>query len=200
MVDRWLFYHCQLPTSIDILALLAELWNSMKHLLVALTIAILSACTAPPPTTLTPYPTFTPVPFDEAFLRDLQNRIQVDDTIPPAGRKDIITLVGQEPTHVFPDNPGIVLQYLVLLPKTEPEIRKVSTLLIGTGVIVAGERKIPLWEIEVVFLTENKEPWFATASIPPWGEDEFRLKPLHPDYIKRLFEAGVITPTPEPTY
>lgn len=187
----------------------AQFWYLVA--LPSLAALLLFACLASPvqptpyPTstrypTHTPYPTYTPVSLDEAFLRDLLERIQKDDTIPQAGKKAVISLVGQEPTYVFPDNPSIVLQYLVSLPRTEPEIKKVSTLLIGTGVVVAGEHQIPLWGIEVVFLTEKNEPWFATASIPPWTEDDFRLKPLHPDYLKRLIEAGVITPTPEPTY
>lgn len=187
----------------------------MQRVILLIILALLAGCNAaqlptstpPPPPTSTPYPTstlypiYTPIPpVEEAFLEALQHRVNVDDTIPKAGREAVIALIGRQPTYVYPENPGLVLQYTVALPETQEETKKISVLLIGTGVIVAGEYNLPLWGIEVVFLAKAGEPWFATASIPPWGEDELRLKPLHPDYLKRLMEAGVITPTPEPIY
>lgn len=180
----------------------------MKYLPIILIVVLLPACGLAQAPTPTPYPTYTayPIstpyptltPFDEAFLRDLQNRIQLDDTIPAISKKVVIALVGQEPTYVFKHNQGIVLQYNIPNVPNEPELKKTATLLIGTGVIVAGEHGIPLSGIEVVFYLNENEPWLALALVPPWDvANDLRLAPLHPDYIKRLQEAGVITPTPE---
>jgi hypothetical protein len=125
-----------------------------------------------------------PIPFDEAFLRDLQNRIELDDTIPQIGQQAIIALIGQQPAYAFRDNKGIVLQFRVDLPNDEQEIKKAAVLLAGTGVIVAGEHSIPLSGIEVVFYTSKDEPWLALAIAPPWNvANNLRLAPIHPAYL-----------------
>jgi hypothetical protein len=161
--------------------------------------------TPTPYPTYTPYPTSTPyptaTPFGEAFLKDLLDRIQADDTIPAVGKKVAIALVVQEPTYIFKHNQGIVLQFNIPGVPEEPELKRSAVLLIGTGVVVAGEHDIPLSGIEVVFHLTEGDPWLALALVPPWDiTNDLRLAPLHPDYIKRLQETGVITPTPEPTY
>jgi hypothetical protein len=182
-------------------------------LLAFLILSSLSACastvtessTPPPYPTSTPYPISTPyptpTPFGEAFLRELLNRVKADDTIPAIGKKVAIALVGQEPTYVFKQNQGLVLQFNLPNVPEEPELKKTVVLLMGTGVAVAGEHNIPLSGIEVVFHLKEGEPWLALALVPPWDvANDLRLAPLHPDYLKRLQEAGLITPTPEPTY
>jgi hypothetical protein len=182
--------------------------------MVFLTSLILSACaTVPNPTptfypTYTPYPTSTPypiptsIPADEAFVNALYDRLDKDDTIPQSGKEAVIALYANKPTFVFRNSRGIVLQFNVFeMPDNEPEIKKTAVLLIGTGVVVAGEHNVPLSGIEVVYYTADEEPWLALALAPPWDvAGDLRLAPLHPEYIKRLLEAGLITPTPEPTY
>lgn len=168
-------------------------------LLLIVTTIILTGCDN---TSLsTPYPTYTPTPFGEAFLKDLQARIKNNDTIPATGRNSIIALIGGEPTYVLGDNKGIVLQFIAALPQDKTEIKKAAVLLIRTGVVLAGEHNISLSGIEVVFLTSEGDPWLATALIPPWDvANDLRLKSLNPNYIKQLQEAGWITPAPVPTY
>ena len=142
-----------------------------------------------------------PQPAGAEFLEALQARVLRDDSIPLRGREAIIALIGGEPPFAFIDDPGLVLQYRAPLPPTHDEIDKIAFLLIGTGVVVAGEYQIPLTGIEVMFYTANNEPWLALGLAPPWDTDtDLRLAQLHPDYIHQLLQAGLITPTPAPTY
>ncbi len=178
----------------------------MKLLSLLLLPLIFVAC-APAPTplpTYTPYPTSTPYPTPRPagadFLEALQIRVERDDSIPLVGRESIMALIGLRPTYVFIEDPGLVLQYNVALPQRESDIKKTAVLLIGTGIIVAGEYGTPLTGIEVVFYTTDQEPWLAMALAPPWDTDDMRLAPLHPEYVKQLEKAGVITPTPGATY
>ncbi len=156
----------------------------MKFLILPLTLVVLSACVAfpsptpnPTPTpaatytpypTYTPNPTYTPIPADELFIKAIYNRIEIDDTIPQAGKDSVIALYGNQPTFAFRDNRGIVLQFNVFdIPDNEPRITKTAQLLIGTGVIMAAEHSIPLSGIEVVFYTKEQETWLALALAPP---------------------------------
>jgi hypothetical protein len=184
----------------------------MKPSPIILILFVVSACAStalnptPYPTytpypTSTPYPTFTPIPPDEAFINALYDRIDRDDTIPESGKLAIASLYYEKPSFAFRDNQGVVLQFNILSVPDEPELRKSATLLMGTSVIVAGEHGVSLSGIEVVFYVKENDPWLALALAPPWDiANDLRLAPLHPDFIKRLQEAGVITPTPEPTY
>jgi len=182
----------------------------MRLLTLLFTIAILSACASSVSSTTTPYPTYTPyptstsypthtpIPFDEAFLNALYGRIQIDDTIPANGKDPILALTGDKGTFAFEG--GLILQFIVDLPDSEDGFKKTAVLLIGNGVITANEYGVELDGVEVVFYTSNDEPWLAISSVSPWQAEQLGLIPLHPDYIKRLLEAGVITPTPRPSY
>ncbi len=160
--------------------------------------------TSTPYPTNTPYPTSTPYPtpqFGERFLSVVQERLSVDDTIPQAGRDSVIALLVNQPGYAFTDGHGIILQYNVFEVPKEPDLRKTAALLIGTGVVVGGQEQVPLDGIEVVFYANEREPWLALALAPPWDmAGDLRLAPLHRDYIKRLLDAGVITPTPAVVY
>lgn len=170
---------------------------------------ILSACTTVSPApTIVPTPTEPPIPTPtqlserEIFLRAVQDQVTKNDTIPQSGRDSVIAVIGNQPTYAFPENKGIVLQFNVFeMPTVEEDIKKTAILLIGVGHNVAGEYQVPITGIEVVYYLEDGEPWLALALEPPWDmTNNMRLAPLHPKYIKRLLDAGVITPTPEPTY
>jgi hypothetical protein len=151
--------------------------------------------------TPTPISTATATPVaGEAFLEAVDEWIKADDSLPPAGREAVVALHGMRPTFVFPENQGLVLQFNVVGVPEERQIKKTAVLLMGTGVIKAQDYGVPLAGIEVVFYAAEDRPWLALASVPPWGADELRLAPLAPEYIERLLKAGVITPTPAPTY
>lgn len=91
----------------------------MKPLLVIFATFILSACTSAVSTATLPtvVPTFTAaststvIPLDEAFVNEVYHRLDVDDTIPDAGRQATISLFMNRPTALFPDNQGLVLVY-----------------------------------------------------------------------------------------
>ena len=146
----------------------------------------------------TPYPTHTPVPIAEAFLNALYGRIQIDDTIPDNGKDPVLALTDDRSTFAFES--GLILQLIVDLPDSENDFKKTAVLLIGNAVITANEHGILLDGVEVVFYTPKDNPWLAMASVPPWQADQLSLIPLHPEYLERLQEMGLITPTPEPTY
>lgn len=160
---------------------------------------------ATPYPTPTPYPTFMPqlteVPFDQKFLSAVLDRVMVDKTIPEAGRRPMISLIGGEPTFAFPDNTGLVLQFIISeVPGDAPTVDQITSQLIGTGVAMADEQGIPLDAVEVVYFVAEDRPWIAMVLTPPWDARRMMVAPLDPEYIKRLKEVGVITPTPEPTY
>lgn len=154
--------------------------------------------TSAPYPTSTQYLTHTPVPIAEAFLNALYDRIQIDDTIPDNGKDPVLALTDDRSTFGFES--GLILQFIVDLPDTDDDFKKTAVLLIGNAVITANEHGIPLDGVEVVFYTPKDEPWLAMTSAPPWQGKQLSLIPLHPEYIERLQEMGLITPTPEPTY
>ena len=172
----------------------------MKYL--TLFMLTLSACNTLPPTpypTYTAYPTSTPYPpQDEAFLKAVQERVNKDESIPQAGRDALIALLVNQPGYAFTD--GMVLQFNIpTVPDSEPGIKSLAVLLMGAGIVMAQDHSMPLSGIEVVDHLADGKPWLVLA--PPWDMvNDLGLAPLRPDCIKRLIEAGVITPTPEPTY
>jgi hypothetical protein len=170
---------------------------------------LLAACASAPLPTPTPYPTSTPyptntpyptpIPPDEAFINDLYDRIDRDDTIPESGKLAIAALYYQKPTFAFRDNTDLVLQFNILDYPAPAEAKKAAVLLMGTGVIVAGEHGIQLDGIEVVYYKDETQPWLALWSTPPFGAEQFFLTPLADELIKELTEKGIITPIPSPT-
>ena len=113
----------------------------------------------------------------------------------------MVALYGMRPTFVFGENKGLVLQFNVFeVPAEGLVMKKAAVLLMGTGALKAQDYELTLAGMEVVFWASEEKPWLALASVPPWDFNDLRLKPLAPEYIKQLLEAGVITPTPEMTY
>jgi hypothetical protein len=182
----------------------------MKPLLTIFVTVLLSACTStalaptPYPTSTnyplsTPYPTYTTTPPDEAFIKDLYDRIDRDDTIPPSGKLAVAALYYQKPTFAFRDNKGLVLQFNILDYPDPAEAKKAAVLLMGTGVSVASEHGIQLDGVEVVYYKDETQPWLALWSTPPFGAEQIFLTPLADELIKELTDEGIISPIPTPT-
>lgn len=170
----------------------------------------LSACGAGPvlPTsypTHTPYPTATPYPTpttistDEVFAQAVYNRIDADERMPAAGKEAVISLFAHRPTFAFAENKGLVVQFNIPRYPTPLEAKLAAYQLIEAAVSTAAEQGITLDGAEVVYSHEG-EPWAALASKPPWGDDQLFLVPLSKQMIKQLLDAGLITPTPQPSY
>ncbi len=183
----------------------------MKHIVILLTVIILSACTGAPPaptptlqaqTPTTATATATSLPPDEQFIAALYDRIDIDDTIPPAGKRAIAALYVGRPTYIFEKNEGVVLQFNILdVPSTQQETTQAAVQLIGTAVIVASEHQIHLDGIEVVYFATEDKPYVAFHAIPPWGAEQILMSPLAQELIEALMEKGVptVTPPPRPT-
>lgn len=169
----------------------------MKHLLLFLILVILEACTStpdiPPPTEAVASP--TAVPADEVFIAAFYERIDRDDTIPECGKLAVAALYTRRPTHMFQQNDGIVLQFNILDKPGLAEAKRAAVLLAGTGVIVAGERSVPLSGIEVVFYKDETAPWLAMAVVQPWWAEQIIF--TSPD--ENLLEDLMPTATPLPT-
>lgn len=170
----------------------------MKLLLVILILASLSACTsaALPPI---PYPTPMLIPTDEAFINDLYDHIDRDDTIPPTGKLAVAALYDKKPTYKFRDNTGLVLQFNILDYPNPLEAKNAAVLLMGTGVSVAAEHGIRLDGVEVIFYKDETLPWLTLWTTPPFGAEQIFLTPLADELVKDLTDQGIITPVPSPT-
>lgn len=163
---------------------------------------MLSACTSTA-LTPTPYPTSTlyptPIPPDEAFINELYDRIDRDDTIPQSGKQAIASLYFKQPTFAFRNNTGLILQFNILDYPDPLEAKKAAVLLMGTGVAVAAEHQIKLDGVEVVYYRDETQPWLTLWSTPPFGAEQIFLTPLADELVKELTDRGMITPIPSPT-
>ena len=150
----------------------------------ALTPTPLSTLASYPTLTLYPslklYPTFEPAGAE--FLEALQAGVESDDSIPLVGQQSIIALIVGQPTYVFIENPGFVLQFNVVLPQTEEEIKKTAGLLSGKSVSVTGEYGTPLTRIEVSSFTRQSKNYGSRWSFAHlWNAEDMRPTPLDPE-------------------
>jgi hypothetical protein len=167
----------------------------MKLLISTLVISILSGCASLSLVSPISNPAAAQAPksAEETFLNDLNYQIRRPD------RKISVKLQQHEPTFAFDNHNNPVLQFNISeMPQDKYEIKEITVRLIELGVTIAQERNIALSGIEVVFFLDSGQPWLAIGSTPPWSADGYVVAPLHPDYIKRLEQMGVIKPAPEP--
>lgn len=179
----------------------------------ALTLSIFSiSCTSAPkiqnilPTsaqvtaTILSPPKSTPIPADEAFVNEVYHRLNVDDTIPEAGRQATISLFIGKPTLLFPENQGPVLVYEVpQTPLSQEETTQATIMLIGTAVGVTADQHIQLDGAEVIFY-HSTQPIIGFKGKPPWGAQDILAAPLADELMETFKQKGAatVTPTPKP--
>lgn len=177
----------------------------MIPLLALFAAAILSACTSTAPTSAPQIaiPTFTrqaPTPSasvfpNEVLVNEIYHRLDIDTTIPDAGRQATISLFMNRPTALFPNNQGLVLVYEVpTVPLTQEETTQIAIMLVGTAVGVAADIGVALSGVEVIFYTDAT-PFIGFRATPPWGLENIQAAPLAEELRERI--EG--TPEPRPT-
>ena len=167
------------------------------YLVLILALPVLSACANPALITLTSPQTTIPSS-DKILLDELHHQVKSDSTMTQIENGVSIEILHQTSTFSFEDKHNAVLQFNVFeMPKNNQAIKDTTFRLMELGKIMAYKHNTTFSGIEVVYYLQSGEPWLAMAATPPWNFDQMLLTPLHPLYLEKLQQKGII-PLPSP--